>query len=70
MTDRHLAIVMERLLGEHAPHLHEEVVQTIADRVFVRQPPTAVVVSLNEMRSQAWGTCRRFTTVGSVDVYA
>ena len=70
MTERNVATAMERLLGEHAPHLHDLVTQTVSSRVVTHRPARAVVVNLNEMRTRAWGVCREFTTIEAVEVYA
>ena len=70
MSEKQVEMMVDSLLGERVPHLRDDVVRTISNRVLVRQPPRAVVMHLNTIRSNAWGTCPRFTTVGSVEVYA
>jgi hypothetical protein len=73
MTERNVATVMERLLGEHATYLHEGMTQTIADRVVATganiRPARAVVINLNDVRSHLRGVAREFTEVESVEVY-
>ena len=69
MTEHHVATAMERLLGEHAPHLHDIITQTVASRLITHRPADAVVINLNDIRSRAWGVCREFTTLESVEVY-
>jgi hypothetical protein len=70
MTEHNVATAMERLLGEHAPHLHDRLTQTVASRLITHRPADAVVINLNDIRSRAWGVCREFTTLESVEVYA
>jgi hypothetical protein len=70
MTEQNVATAMERLLGEHAPHLHDVLTPTVASRLVTRRPADAVVINLNDMRSRAWGVFREFTTLESVEVYA
>jgi hypothetical protein len=70
MTEGNVAIAMERLLGEHAPHLHDVLTQTVAKRLLTHRPADAVVITLNEIRSRAWGVSREFTTLESVEAYA
>ncbi|MDA0797146.1 MAG: hypothetical protein O2826_03430 [Chloroflexi bacterium] len=69
MTERNVATVMERLMGEHAPYLHEGLTQTVAGRVVGRRPARAVVINLNDIRSHLRGVAREFTEVESVEVY-
>jgi len=70
MTEQNVATAMERLLGEHAPHLHDILTQTVASRLVTHCPADAVVINLNDMCSRAWGICQEFTTLESVEVYA
>ena len=69
MTEEHVAMMMDRLLGERVPHLRDEAVRTVRERLLVRRPPRAVVMNLNLLKSRAWGTCRQFTTVGCIEVF-
>ena len=73
MTERNVATVMERLMGEHAAYLHDGITQTVAGRVanpLTRdRPARAVVINLNDVRSHLRGVCREFTEVESVEVY-
>ena len=52
------------------PHLHDVLTQTVATRLLTHGPADAVVITLNEIRSQAWGVSREFTTLESVEAYA
>ena len=70
MTERNVETVVDRLLGDDAPHLNESVTRTIASRFLGAMPPKAIVVSLDSLASSAWGTCRRFAILGPVEVYA
>jgi len=37
MTEQNVATAMERLLGEHAPHLHDVLTPTVASRLVTRR---------------------------------
>lgn len=71
MTERNVATVMDRLLGQHAPYLHDGLTKTIAGRIATTngRPARAVVINLNDVRSHLRGVCREFTEVESVEVY-
>ena len=70
MTEMNVMAVVGQALGERAGHLHDGVCQVIAQRVLVGAPARAVVVSIDGVRSAAWGARRNFSTLGEVEVYA
>jgi hypothetical protein len=73
MTERNVATVIERLMGEHAPYLHDELTQTVAGKLVTRaasqRPAHAVVINLDDVRSHLRGVSREFSQVDSVEVY-
>ena len=68
MTEQHVATTIHRLLGERVPHLADDIAQTTVDRPLGPTPAQAVAVNLTTLRSRAWGTLRRFTTIDSIHI--
>ena len=69
MTEQNVATIIERTLGQQAPYLQENIIQTIHERITAGRAPRAIVMNLNGMRSMARGTYRRFTAAGAIEVY-
>jgi hypothetical protein len=70
MTERNIATMVERVLGDCAPYLHDVVVRLIAGRVMSASPARAIVFSLESQQSRVWGVCHHFTTPRRTEVYA
>ena len=69
MTEQHIHRMVHELIGDEVPHLTRAVARTLGGPLLAADPPRAMVLRLDVVRSNATGLRREVTAVGPVDVY-
>lgn len=69
MSNQPIRHMVDKLVGEDAPHLEDSIASVIGARMRSSAPPRALVLRLDRVRAHSGGLRREVTVLASTEVY-